>query len=430
MCFRCGHVTACPTFRALKRSSEGGEAARETEHVRMRHRTVRAVAVGLLLGALMPGAVTTRAAVATRDVLLVGNSGDGTVDFFDANTYAKLGTLNVIPDGATPRNALQAAAYPALVKTQGVNFAQDIQLSPDGATLYVSRGYLGDVAAFSLRTHKLLWRTEIQSFRADHAELSPDGSRLFVSAITSDLVEVLDTHTHKLIGAVPAGDFPHTLGFSPDGRTVYGGSLGIQPLDALLPVTPPADGRHWLEAIDPKTMRLKRLPCELPAGIRPFALTADGRTMYVQLSYFNGIVKYDPVHCKTLARFALPLEGRALTTAPHDYPNQAAQHGVALSPDEHLLCLAETIDDRVALVRAPHLALDTTIAVGTEPGYAVNSPDGSRCFVSSRGADANTVSVISYATESLVAIMHTGLHPQVEITARIPVDVLAAGGFA
>jgi hypothetical protein len=39
------------------------------------------------------------------------------------------------------------------------------------------------------------------------------------------------------------------------------------------------------------------------------------------------------------------------------------------------------------------------------------------------------VSVISYATESLVAVMQTGTHPQVELAARVPVDVLAAGGF-
>jgi len=388
---------------------------------------VRLAAVAVVLVALLPAGLTR--AVATRDVLLVGNSGDGTIDLFDADTYAKLGTLNAIPDGNTPRDPLQALAYPVLTKTQGVNYVQDMQLSPDGETLYVSRGYLGDVAAFSFRTHALLWRTQIQSFRADHAELSPDGSRLFVSAITSDLVEVIDTATHSVIAAIPAGDFPHTLGFSPDGRVVYSGSLGIQPLDSLLPVTPPADGRHWLEAIDPATMRPIRRPCQLPAGIRPFALTKDGSTMYVQLSYFNGIVAYDPVHCRTKRSLTLPLAGRGVTTSPHDYPNQAAQHGVALSPDGHLLCLAETIDDRVALVRAPRLALDVTIPVGTEPGYAVNSPDGTRCFVSSRGVDANTVSVISYATASLVAVMHTGLHPQVEITARIPADVLAAGGF-
>ena len=338
--------------------------------------------------------------------------------------------LNAIPDGSTPQDPVQAALYPALVSKLGVNYAQDIQLSPDGEILYVSRGYLGDVAAFSLRTHALLWRLQIHSLRADHMELSPDGSRLFVSALTSDVVEVIDTATHQFIGEVPAGDWPHTLGFSPDGRTVYGGSLGVQIADTATSQTPPTDGRHWLEAIDAQTMTLERPPCQLSAGIRPFALTPDGKTMYLQLSYYNGIVAYDPVQCRTLGQLDLPLQGRGITTAPHDYPNEAAQHGVAMSPDAGTLCLAGTIDDNVAMVSIPSLTLSRLIPVGQEPAYAVTSPDGRYCFVSSRGATANTVSVISYSDQVEVARIPTGTHPQVELAVPVPSDVLAAGGFA
>jgi hypothetical protein len=123
--------------------------------------------------ALLPGLAR---AGATRDVLFVGNSGDGTVDLFDASTFARPGSLNAIPDGNTPRDAVQALAYPTLVSKKGVNYVQDVALSPGGLVLYVSRDYLGDVAAFSLRTRALLWRVQIQSLRADHAELSPDGT--------------------------------------------------------------------------------------------------------------------------------------------------------------------------------------------------------------------------------------------------------------
>jgi DNA-binding beta-propeller fold protein YncE len=392
----------------------------------LRHTFALLFAVSLLAAVAHQGR-----AAGSRDVLFVGNSGDGTVDLFDARTFRRLGVLNAIPDGNTPRNPLQAAVYPALVSRVGINYAQDIQLSPDGETLYVSRGYLGDVAAFSLRTHGLLWRLQINSLRADHAELSPDGSRLWVSALTSDLVEVVDTRTHRAVGRIPAGDFPHVLGFTPNGKTVYSGSLGINPLDTLTNVTPPTDGRHWLEAIDAKTMRLKRVPCQLGQGIRPWVVTPDGATMYLQLSYYNGIVEYDPIHCRELARVTLPLAGPGLTTKPHDYPNQAAQHGIALSPDGRWLCSAGTIDDYAALVPLPGFDAAGTkiVPVGQEPAYAINSVDGAYCFVTSRGAQANTVSVISYATQTEIARFSTGLHPQVEIAASVPTDVLVAGGF-
>jgi YVTN family beta-propeller protein len=383
--------------------------------------------LSLACWAVIPGAASAQAAP-TRDVLMVGNSSDGTVDVFDATTFQRLETINVIPDGNTPRDPIQALVYPTLTSKVGINYVQDIALSPDAKTLYVSRGYLGDVAAFDLHSpnHRELWRVQIHSLRADHAELSPDGRRLFVSATTSDVVEVIDTATHALIGEIPAGDYPHTLGFSPDGATLYSGSLGVQQLDTATSTTPPTDGRHWLEAIDPQTLLPIRAPCELSAGIRPFTMTPDGKTMYLQLSYYNGVVEYDPVGCKTLRTLELPLAGPGLTTSPHDYPNEAAQHGIALSPDGQWLCSAGTIDNYAALTKLPDFSPASTkiIPVGQEPAYAVNSPDGQYCFISSRGAAANSVSVISYATQSVVATLPTGLHPQVELAARIPSSAL------
>ena len=364
----------------------------------------------------------------TRDVLFVGNSSAGTVDVFDVTTFQKLETINVIPDGNTPQDPLQALAYPTLTAKVGINYVQDIALSPDARTLYVSRGYLGDVAAFDLSSplHPLLWRTQIHSLRADHAELSPDGKRLFVSALTSDVVEVIDTSTHNVLGEIPAGDYPHTLGFSPDGSTLYSGSLGVNTLDTATSQTPSTDGRHWLEAIDPTTLLPMRAPCQFSEGIRPFTLTPDGKTMYLQLSYDNGVVEYNPAACQTLRTLDLPLAGPGLTTSPHDYPNQAAEHGIALSANGQWLCSAGTIDNYAALIRLPDFSLASTkiIPVGQEPAYAVNSPDGQYCFVSSRGPTANNVSVISYATQSVVATLPTGLHPQVELAARIPSSAL------
>jgi DNA-binding beta-propeller fold protein YncE len=95
-----------------------------------------------------------------------------------------------------------------------------------------------------------------------------------------------------------------------------------------------------------------------------------------------------------------------------------------------LLCLAGTIDDDVELVSLPSFTLSKTIPVGQDPGWAVNSPDGRYCFVSSRAdPGANSVAVVSYATQSVVATLATGHHPQAEITGRVPDSVLEAGGF-
>src|SRR3954471_13759293 len=134
------------------------------------------------------------AADALRDVLLVGNSAAGTVSFIDGRTYENLGSINVIPDlnqrlVAIYLNPIHAVAYGIVTEKQkirhfepsnGQRFVDDIFVSPDGTKLYVSRSNLGDVAAFDLTTpsHPILWRTDIDGYKADHATISPDGTRL------------------------------------------------------------------------------------------------------------------------------------------------------------------------------------------------------------------------------------------------------------
>src|SRR3954452_5941703 len=187
-----------------------------------------------------------------RAVLFVGNVEDGTVTLVDERSLSTIRTIDVTPDGKTPQDPGQAAIYPALVQAKGVDYVQGLAVSPDGATLYVSRGYLGDVAAFDMASGALLWRQQIAGVRADHIALSPDGRRLFVSALTANEVQVIDTHTHAIVGQFATGDWPHVLEFSPDGRELVNGSLGNQ----LLPAGAPT--KRQITIADPMTLKVLR----------------------------------------------------------------------------------------------------------------------------------------------------------------------------
>ena len=99
-------------------------------------------AVSFVLAAAFPGAGVSKtrsrsSGSGSHLVLAVANSYDGTVDLIDAHTFRRLGRpLNVIPDGATPRDPQQAAEYPQILARQGeVNYAQEVAFSPDGKTL-------------------------------------------------------------------------------------------------------------------------------------------------------------------------------------------------------------------------------------------------------------------------------------------------------
>ena len=124
-------------------------------------------------------------------------------------------------------NPTQALLGQQIVEAAGgKNYAQDQDVSPDGRTLYVSRGHRGDVAAFSIRAGSCCGRSPIPGFRSDHMTISDDGSRLYVSALTEDEVEVIDTERRAIVATFPSGQWPHDNHVSPDGERVYNGSIG------------------------------------------------------------------------------------------------------------------------------------------------------------------------------------------------------------
>lgn len=369
-----------------------------------------------------------------RQVLVVGNSYSGTVSLIDVRTLRRLGRpMSVIPDGSTPRDPRQAKAYPTIISSRGeVNYAQEVALSPDGSTLYVSRGYLGDVAAFSLRTHKLLWRLQTPGLRADHLALAPGGRRLFVSVLPGTRVYAIDTRSHRFVGSYEAGDFPHVLEFSPDGQRLYSGSLG----DQLAPYGHD-HGRHKLVVADPRTLKVVRT-YRFPAGVRPFAFLPGGQRLVLQLSYFNGFREIDLRTGQTVRNVRLPLRGPARSLPAARYPNAAAHHGLAVNGDT--VCDAGTISNYVALVSVRTGRTRRIIPVGQAPGEAISSLDGRYCFVTDRGPtglnrpavsdeSGDAVSVISYARAREVRRIQVGRHPQSETVGRISDSTLRAGGF-
>jgi YVTN family beta-propeller protein len=377
---------------------------------------------------------------ALRDVLLVGNSVAGTVSFIDAHTFENLGSVNVYPDRAEMgfwiyANPVRAVAY-TVVKNQqllhhfepggGDRFVDDVFVSPDGGTLYVSRSNLGDVAAFDLTRKKQprVWRTFVAGFKADHAAISPDGSRLVVSATSAQKAQVFDARTGREVGSFATGTYPHQNDYSHDGRYIYNSSIGNVGFKAVSYADNAKKGDRWLIKVDAQTMQVVQT-WKFDWGIRPNVITPDGKTLYTQLSYLNGLIKYDLESGREVARSDQPLSEFALNTyATYDeYPHDSAHHGLAISGDGTKLCDCGTIDNTVSIVSASDLSVRKTIDVGLVPYWATTSPDGRHCFVSLSGDDA--ISVIDYETETEVENIPTGKFPQRSRLARVPESVIA-----
>ena len=135
----------------------------------------------------------------------------------------------------------------------------------------------------------------------------------------------------------------------------------------------------------PATLRVvKTYPFK--EGIRPTVITADEKTMYAQLSYLNGVVRFDLTTGSIVKTLEEPFStfAKANYPTPDDYPHDSAHHGLAMSGDG----LACATRER-STIRSPrfdrHVGRERTIDVGMIPYWATTSADGLFCLVSLSG---------------------------------------------
>jgi len=392
-----------------------------------------ALAAGSLLalgGPLSPPAAADSGSLS--DVLLIGNAVSGTVSFVDGHTFQNLGSFNIVPDlqqrlaSFTPAQWINyglATADEATVDPAvgGTRYVDDMTVSPDGKTIYVSRANLDDVAAFDLATHAELWHSQVDGIHADHMALSPDGTRVVVSATTSQVADVYDAATGARVGTFATGTYPHQNNYTADGKYIYNESIGV----TLLPKGLNAlKGQLQLELVDAKTLQVVKV-WTFPYGLRPFVIANDGTTMYADLSYLNGFIKYDLNSGTTLATVNQPFSASAANESPDSYPQNSAHHGIALSGDQTKLCDVGTIDDYAKIVNVGSLTTRATVTypAGSIPYWAATSVDGNDCFVPLSAG--NAVSVISYATGQEVARVPVGDFPQRGRLAKVTAAALA-----
>jgi len=346
------------------------------------------------------------------EIALVANAQAATVALVDVASRSVLGAIDVNPAG---------------VKSEGPgapNYAQDTDVSPDGRTLYVSRGYLGDVAAFDIASGRLLWQRPLNTRRADHMTLTQDGKSLFVSALVDNRVYKIAAATGDITGHLVTGVYPHDNKVSRDGRRLYNTSIGpltSLPRPASAPSVAETPGDPFqLTIADVGTLQiLDRI--RFDNGIRPWEFTPDEKGIYAQLSNEHAVVAYNLAARKVVKRLDLPVKP-GVTVADWDF--QAPHHGLALTPDGRTLCLAGRASDYAALVRAPDLKLIATIPVGDAPGWAEIADKGRVCLITNTRSD--DLSIISIPKRAEIIRLPIGDGPKYITIARIPASVIAA----
>jgi DNA-binding beta-propeller fold protein YncE len=386
-----------------------------------------AVVIVIALGTLVPSIADAKKP-STRDVLVVSNNWAGTADVIDPKTFKRLDRINVIPDADERVAEIQAdpaaLAYFNLIREligEGHNqYVDDGFTSHDGKVVYFSRPSFADVVAISLKTHEIVWRTEVDGYRADHMALSPDGGTLLVSASTANVIDVIDTKTGEIRGTIPSGDAPHESNFSRDGKLIYHASIGTVYTPTDDPSMDASKGDRVFEVIDANTLQvLKTVDMgqkleeagypDMSAAIRPMAITPNERYVYFQVSFFFGIVQYNLRTDRVVAVLDLPLDD-AEGVPREQFLLDSAHHGLAMNPSGKKLCVAGTMSGYAAIVTRKPFELQRRVHIGSVPYWSASSVDGKHCFVSVAGDDR--VAVISFKTGREVASIDVGDHPQ------------------
>lgn len=364
------------------------------------------------------------ASAATKKVIAVGNAESGTVSFLDGTTYNNLGSINVTTDQAARRLAILLNPITAIgwevVKGQkgGERLVDDVALSPDGKTVYVSRGMFMDTAAYSLVTKKQLWRRDIGSFNSDHMAISPDGKKLVVSATTAKKAQVIDTATGKIVDSFATGDYPHENTFSANGQRVYNFSIGTT---ALPYEFNDLKGEKSITVVDSTNFdRIKKFDFE--HGIRPSVLMDDEQSVYAQMSYERGFSEVNLNTGKEVRHFDQPATPEGQAKFWDNLPANSAHHGLAANAAKTVFCNAGTVDNYVSLVRRSDGATLAHIPGFKKPYWATTSPNGGDCLISN--SEGNYISVVNYATGTVTKNVNVGKYPQRERLGNLDTSIV------
>lgn len=248
-----------------------------------------------------------------------------------------------------------------------------------------------------LTTDKIIWEKQIEG-GCDRMSISPDGKTMYLPSFEKSFWNVVDCATGDIIKKIPVHKRAHNTIYGPSGKQVYMGDIASP----------------WLHISDASKHELFNKVGPFANFVRPFTINGKETTTYVTVDSLLGFEVGDINTGKKLAH----VEVKGWNAGPvrrHGNPS----HGIALTPDEKEIWLADGHNMRLHVFKAaaPYQQL-TTIPVQDMPGWITISMDGKYVYPSSgeviETKTRKTITVLqdefhnNVASEKMVEIHFTG----------------------
>ncbi len=429
-----------------------------------------------------------------RTVMIVGNNWAGTATIIDARKRKALATIDIVPDldeelqaiFTSPDRLALYLAVQQVVAEGNDQYVDDMFTTPNGRYLAVSRPSLSDVVWIDLRramkgrSDSIVAEAQMDGFRTDHMGVSPDRRRLVVSDSTERQViefsmvdETLPDGTKIKMGdrlrAFPSGETPHENNYMKNGKRILHASIGrvytpldypdLGPIDASF-VHDSVKADRWMQIVRTKDFKvLKRWDMSkelaqaghpgMSSAVRPVAITPNEKKLYLQVSFFHGLVEFDltkkdpegggkytvgdmkePARGAVTRLIDLPIADAVKQMPREQYVLDSAHHGLAISEDGRKLCVAGTMSDYAAIVDRETFTPKVHAGAAkflegraySKPYWATEGPRNT-CWLSMSGSDL--VTVIDFESEKVIAEVPVGDHPQRVREGRIREAILA-----
>jgi hypothetical protein len=236
------------------------------------------------------------------------------------------------------------------------------------------------VMAFDLVTDRKLW-DRLYEGGTDRLAVSPDGRTLFVPSFEGPHWTVVDTETGDVRATIVTNSGAHNTVYGPDGRRVYLAGLKSPILDVADPVL-----NKVVQRIGP-----------FSNVVRPFTVNGAQTLCFVNVNDLLGFEVGDLKTGKVLHKVQVTGFAKG-PVKRHGCPS----HGVALTPDEGELWLADGANSMVHIfdARAMPPTQVASIKVRDQPGWITFSLDGRHAYPSTGEiVDTKTRKIVTALTD-------------------------------